>query len=216
MAIEFTTTTSDNPNSGVQLTYPLRLTAGQEGYLSDLAPVLSTTYYNTSGSPLAFGTLVALNTNPANGDPKGIAPFLASTVTDPRAAVGLLVAANTFEGATGSAYQARDGYYPNPSVLKDGRLGYPDGQACNVLYNGVAWVYTTDVTTKEDDDVRFYIEEVADKPGLVGGFLGRFCITAIPGKTVKVLKGARWATGSNNGNLAQLRITGEIFEFQAD
>jgi hypothetical protein len=209
MAISFTTAASATPNSGVQLSYPLKLTLGHEGGLADSSSYTSGSYQNTYGSPLAFGVLVAIFAGDTTGDQYAIGPVLSATDT----IVGLNIDANVYEGATGAAYQARDGYYPNPAILADGRLGTPNLQTANVLSKGSALVYTTDVTTKMGDPVRFYINDVS--ASVPGAFLGRFCISPVAGKTVLIQSGARWRSAADN-NIAVLELNFPTATYIAD
>lgn len=209
MSLTFTVTASPDPNSGVQLTYPLNIGLGHEGQLADLQAYISRSYINQSGLPLAFGTLAALNQSPGATSEYAIAPVTAAT----NVIVGLNVDANTFEGATGSAYQARAGYYPNPAVLADGRIGTPDKQVANIVSKGNVLVYTTDITTKMGDPIRFYINDVS--ASIPGAFLGRFCISPVAGKTIQITEGARWLS-SATGNLAQLEIDIPATKYTAD
>jgi hypothetical protein len=205
MSISFTTAKSSNPNAGVQLAYPLNLTEGHEGMLADLQAYTSRSYRNTTASAIAFGSLVCINTADTTGNEFAIAPVTSASAT----IVGLNLDTQTYEAASGSSYT------PEPSPkLPGGRIGTPSLQTANVLSTGTVWVYTTDTTTKLGDAVRFYITDV--DPSIEGAYLGRFCITAVPGKTVQITSGARWVTGANGGNLAQLEIKLPTATYQAD
>jgi hypothetical protein len=173
--------------------------------LADLQAYTSRSYRNTTGSAIAFGSLVCINTADTTGNEFAIAPVTSASAT----IVGLNLDTQTFEAASGSSYTSE----PSPK-LPGNRIGTPSLQTANVLSTGTVWVYTTDPTTKLGDAVRFYITDV--DPTIEGAYLGRFCITPVLGKTVQITSGARWVTGSNGGNLAQLEIKLPTATYLAD
>lgn len=209
MALTFSVPATSSPSPGVQLSYPLTMGIGHEGMLADLQSYVSRSYVNDSGLPLAFGTLVSLNQAPTAQSEFSIT--VVDKATDK--IVGMNIDSNTFEGATGSAYQARPGYYPGTSILADGRIGTPDSQTANVVSVGNVLVWTTDVLTTSGDPVRFYIDDAS--ASIPGAFQGRWCTAPVAGKTVLITEGARWVTKSIN-NLVQLDFDILASKFVAD
>lgn len=209
MALTFSVPATATPSPGVQLSYPLTMGIGHEGMLADLQAYVSRSYVNDSGLPLAFGTLVSLNQAATAQSEFSI------TVVDKATdiIVGMNIDSNTFEGATGSAYQARPGYYPGTSILDDGRIGTPDSQTANVVSFGNVLVYSTDTLTKMGDAVRFYISDVS--ASVPGAFIGRWCTAPVAGKTVQITQGARWLSGTKS-NLVQLEIDIPATKYVAD
>lgn len=209
MALTFSVPATATPSPGVQLSYPLTMGIGHEGMLADLQAYISLSYTNTSGLPLAFGTLVSLNqAATAKSD-------LTITVVDKATdiIIGMNIDSNTFEGATGSAYQSSPGYYPGTSILADGRIGTPDSQTANVLTSGNVLVYSTDTLTTMGDPVRFYITDAS--ASIPGAFIGRWCTAPVAGKTVQITQGARWLSGTKS-NLVQLEIDALVSKYVAD
>lgn len=208
MALTFSVPSTSSPSPGVQLSYPLTMGIGHEGMLADLQSYTSRSYANDSGLPIAFGTLVSLNQSPT-------AESGSITVVDKATdkIVGINIDSNTFEGATGSAYQARPGYYPNNAILPDGRIGTPDSQIANVVSVGNVLVWSTDVLTTAGDPVRFYIDDAS--ASIPGAYIGRWCTAPVAGKTVLITEGARWLNKSIN-SLVQLDFDILASKFVAD
>jgi hypothetical protein len=191
MAVSFTPTTVASP-SGVQGSYPLTMEAGLEGGLADLQAYVSRSYFNQTGAAIAFGAPVQLD--PTGGrDP--LAARMAITVTN---VLGITTHSNTFEGAQGSVYTRT----PSP-ILADGRMGYPDKQALNVVSKGVLWVYSCEAVAI-GDAVRFFA--VTHDPTLAGAHVGRWGKTAVANKSVAVSGGARWLSKTSAAGLALLEI----------
>lgn len=203
MAVSFTPTTVTNP-SGVQGSYPLELTVGQEGQIADMQAYVTRSYRNQSGAALPFGVLVATDNDPTSNDPLAV-----QIATGATGIVGLTVSSLTFEGASlGSTYT------PNPTpVYSDGRYGYPDKQTVSVLSKGVVWVYTTEAVAL-GDAVRFW--DTANAPTVAGAFLGRFCKTASTTKTTAITAGARWLSETTGAGLVLLELDLPAATFAAD
>lgn len=205
MAVTFTPTVVTNP-SGAQGSYPLELTIGHEGMIADLQAYVSRSYYNQSGVAIPFGSLVATDNSPGTNDP--FAVLLAPSGTN---VVGISVDSFTFQGVdSGSAYT------PNPTnVIGDGslRVGYPDGQAMNVVSKGVVLVYSTAAIALHDA-VRFF---GVDHSGTVtGAYVGRFTKTAVANKTFVIATGARWLSETSAAGLVLLEIDIPGMTFTAD
>lgn len=203
MAVSFTPTTVTNP-AGVQGSYPLELTVGQEGQIADMQAYVTRSYRNQSGAALPFGVLVATDNDPTSNDPLAV-----QIATGATGIVGLTVSSLTFEGASlGSTYT------PNPTpVYSDGRYGYPDKQTVSVLSKGVVWVYTTEAVAL-GDAVRFW--DTANAPTVAGAFLGRFCKTASTTKTTAITAGARWLSETTGAGLVLLELDLPAATFAAD
>ena len=203
MAVSFTPTTVGNP-AGVQGTYPLTQTTGQEGMIADLQAYVTRSYRNQSGAALPFGVLVMTDNDPNTND-----PFAVEIATGATGIVGLTVSSLTFEGASlGSTYT------PNPTpIYSDGRYGYPDKASVSVLSKGVVWVYTTEAIAL-GDAVRFW--DTAYSGTVAGAFLGRFCKTASGTRTTAITGGARWLSETTGAGLVLLELDIPAATFSAD
>ena len=205
MAVSFTPTVVSNP-AGAQGSYPLELTVGHEGMIADLQAYVSRSYYNQSGVAIPFGSLVATDNDPVGNDP--FAVLLAPSGTG---VVGLAIDSLTFEGVGGSS-----SYTPNPTnIIGDGslRVGYPNGQALNVVSKGVVWVYST-AAIALGDAVRFF--GVDHSATVTGAYVGRFTKTAVAGKTFAMTGGVRWLSETSAAGLVLLEIDIPGITFTAD
>jgi len=203
MTIEFKVGASDTPNSGVQLSYPLRMVMGIEGTLADNSLPNASSCVNTTTTPIAWGTMVAYNTSAPGNETVGVRPVTSAADS----VLGLLIGSNTYENSDQSAYDARAGFYPNPHILSDGRAGCPSEQAANYITHGTVITRVVDAIANPavpGSPVRFYL--VDNSASVPGAFLGRFTTTAVPGKTALITSGAAWVSGSDANGLARLQL----------
>ena len=195
MAVTFTATTVSNP-TGVQGSYPLRLTVGHEGMIADLQSYVARTGYNESGAIIAFGSVVTLNTNGTELSVKKIGGA-SETI------MGIATDSHVFENSGGSIYTL-------PSKDANGLIGYPANQPVNVLSKGVIWVYVNEAVPELNSDVRIRHTTASSK------YAGRFDVTADAGKTVKVTNGARWLSTTSGAGLVLLEIDIPALAISAD
>lgn len=207
MAVSFTPTVVSNPQ-GAQGTYPLKLTVGQEGALSNLSDYVVETARNQSGAVLPFGVPCATDNTPTTNEANAVDFAAGATLIQ-----GMSLMANIFEGNDESAYVGRSGYYPSTALAADGRLGYPNLQTMSLLRRGTIWVYSP-VAIAIGDAVRFF---KSDHSGTVtGAYQGRFTKTAAAGVTVQITSGAAWRSESSGAGLVELAVNFLTATFTAD
>lgn len=207
MPVNFTPTTVANP-IGVQGSYPLRMPIGHEGMIADQRDYVMASFRNQSGAIIPFGSFVQTDNNPTSNDQYAVQLAVDGTLIQ-----GLSIDSFTFEGASGGAYQGASGQYPGPSILADGRQGYPNTQTMNVMTRGVAIVYSAEAIAL-GDAVRFF--GVDHNGTLAGALPGRFGKTAVANKTFAVTAGARWMSESAGAGLVLLEFSLPNMTFSAD
>lgn len=206
--VAFTPTTVSNP-IGVQASYPFTTVPGHEGMIADMQNYTVRTYVNQTAAALPFGAMVQTDNDSASNDPYAIKLSTGATLN-----VGILADSNVFEnseraGVSGSAYQNVE----FPSITADGRGGVPPKHVCNVLSQGVIWVFTTEAIVL-GDAVRFWD---TDYNGTVAGArIGRFCKTASSTRTTAMAGGCRWLSETTGAGLALLEFNMPGITFTAD
>ena len=193
MAVSYTTTTGSP--AGVQGSYELNLTKGHEGMLGNAASYTALAYENESGAVIPFGHAV-INNGSGTADLSAKLPAGASATQ----VVGIALDSLTF-------------VLDDNAKTADGRKGYPAEKACNILSEGIAYVYSAHAFSV-GDDVRLFHTNSASV-GSNSGYAGRFGKTAEAGKTFSV-SGARWLSSCAAGGIALLEIDAAALSVTAD
>ncbi|MAT87177.1 MAG: hypothetical protein CL532_01305 [Aestuariivita sp.] len=193
MAVSYTTTTGSP--AGVQGSYELNLTKGHEGMLGNAASYTALAYENESGAVIPFGHAV-INNGSGTADLSAKLPAGASATQ----VVGIALDSLTF-------------VLDDNAKTADGRKGYPAEKACNILSEGIAYVYSAHAVSV-GDDVRLFHTNSASV-GSNSGYAGRFGKTAEAGKTFSV-SGARWLSSCAAGGIALLEIDAAALSVTAD
>jgi len=208
MAVAFTPTTVTTP-IGVQSSYPFTSVAAHEGMLGNMNSYDPFSGINQTGAALPFGALVQVDTTTGRDDN---AVTLATGTTGN---MGILIDSFTFEGVTSgnASYLSTSSGIPGTNLYSDGRTGYPNRKAVNVLRRGQIWVFVTEAVGLTDA-VRFWDTDYSGTTA--GSFLGRFCKTASGTRTTQITNGARWLTKTSAAGLALLEIEMAAATFTAD
>ena len=194
MAVTYSATNVGSP-VGAQGSYPLTLEVGHEGMLANLVAYTSLSYENESGAVIPFGHAV-INNGSGTEDLSAKLPAGASAT----GVVGIALDSNTFvQDAT--------------TKTADGRKGYPDKKAVNVLSEGICYVYSAHAISV-GDPVRLFHTDSASV-GSNNGRAGRFGKTAEAGKTFLV-SGARWLSSCAATGIALLEIDAAGLSVTAD
>ena len=193
MAVSYTTTTGSP--AGVQGSYELNLTKGHEGMLGNAASYTALAYENESGAVIPFGHAV-INNGSGTADLSAKLPAGASATQ----VVGIALDSLTF-------------VLDDNAKTADGRKGYPAEKACNILSEGIAYVYSAHAVSV-GDDVRLFHTNSASV-GSNSGYAGRVGKTAEAGKTFSV-SGARWLSSCAAGGIALLEIDAAALSVTAD
>lgn len=193
MAVSYTTTTGSP--AGVQGSYELNLTKGHEGMLGNAASYTALAYENESGAVIPFGHAV-INNGSGSADLSAKLPAGASATQ----VVGIALDSLTF-------------VLDDDAKTADGRKGYPTAKACNILSEGIAYVYSAHAVAVGDEVRLFHTNSASVSSN--GAYLGRFGKTAEAGKTFLV-SGARWLSSCAAGGIALLEIDAAAMSVTAD
>ena len=194
MAVSYTTTTGSP--AGVQGSYELNLTKGHEGMLGNAASYTALAYENESGAVIPFGHAV-INNGSGTADLSAKLPAGASAT-----------------GVVGIALDSLTFVLDDDAKTTDGRKGYKAEAACNILSEGIAYVYSAHAISV-GDAVRLFHTNSASV-GSNFGYAGRFGKTAEAGKTFEVTSGARWLSSCAAGGIALLEIDAAALAVTAD
>ncbi len=194
MAVTYTA--SSGSPAGVQGAYALNLTKGHEGMLGNATAYTALAYENETGAVIPFGHAV-INNGSGTADLSAKLPAGASATQ----VVGIALDSLTF-------------VLDDDAKTADGRKGYPAQKACNILSEGIAYVYSKDAIAV-GDAVRLYHTDGASAAS-DGSYKGRFGKTAVAGKTFEVTSGARWLSSCAAGGIALLEIDAAALAVTAD
>lgn len=208
MAVAFTPTTVTSP-IGAQSSYPFTSVAAHEGMLGNMTSYDPFSGINQTGAALPFGALVQADTTTGRDD------NAVTLSTGTTGNMGILIDSFTFEGvASGNAsYLSTSTGIPGTNLYSDGRPGYSNRKAVNILRRGQIWVWTTEAVGLTDN-VRFWDTDYSGTTA--GSFLGRFCKTASGTRTTLFSNGARWLSKTSGAGLALLEIEMTAATFTAD